>query len=296
LLQDGHLDHEIQWQDSSQPLMTVLPGKYRVQVRQSSDEGDWVMWPEVIQVKPGQTTVVGADSALQLTIAPDLGTPWRWRVIHPDNPDQVVQWRTGEHRSMLLPPGEYQVQLRDSSDEGDWVAWPQKIQVQSGQQAAFSIDTGLQLNVAQALGTPWRWRVIHPDNPSQVIHWRTGDHRSMIVPPGPYQIEIRQSSSEGDWVRWPDPVQVQSAQYATATVDSAIRLSIPAGQPLWRWSISATSAPDKVIQWLGGNNRQMLLPPGTYQVQIQQENGDRHVVSRNITLCHGQIAETVPSS
>jgi hypothetical protein len=296
LSEDGHSDHEIRWQDATQTVMDVLPGKYRVQVRESSDQGDWVMWPQLIQVRPAQQTTVAVDSGVQLAIAQALGTPWRWRVIHPDNPGQVIQWRTGDHRSMVLPPGEYQLQVRESSDEGDWVAWPQKIQVQPGQQAGISIDTGLQLNISQALGTPWRWRVIHPDNPGQVIHWRTGDHRSMMLSPGQYQVEVGQSSSDGDWVRWPDPIQVQAGQQATATIDSAIRLSVPAGQPVWRWSVSSSSAPDKVIQWLAGNNRLMLVPPGTYQVQIQQENGDRHVVSHNITLSRAQIAETVPSS
>jgi hypothetical protein len=118
----------------------------------------------------------------------------------------------------------------------------------------------------------------------------------MMLSPGQYQVEVGQSSSDGDWVRWPDPIQVQAGQQATATIDSAIRLSVPAGQPVWRWSVSSSSAPDKVIQWLAGNNRLMLVPPGTYQVQIQQENGDRHVVSHNITLSRAQIAETVPSS
>jgi hypothetical protein len=296
LVEDGHPDHEVQWQDAARAVMNVLPGKYRVQVKESSDEGDWVMWPQVIQVRPRQQTTFTVDTALQLNLPQNLGTPWRWRVVHPDTPGQVIQWRGGDHRAMLLAPGEYQLQLRESSDEGDWVAWPQKIQIQPGQHAAITIDSGLQLNVPQALGTPWRWRVIAPDNPGQVIHWRTGDHRSMILPPAQYQVEVRQSSSEGDWVRWPDPIQVQPNQQATATIDSAIRLSVPASQPASRWSVSATTAPDKTIQWLYGNNRLMLLPPGTYQVQIQQDNGDRHVVSHNITLSRGQIAETVPSS
>ena len=295
LVEDAHLDHEIHWQDATQTVMNVLPGRYRVLVRESSDEGDWVMWPQVVQVRPAQQATVTVDSALQLTIPQALGTPWRWRVIHPDNPGQVIHWRTGDHRGMILPPGEYQLQVRESSDEGDWVTWPQKIQLQPGQQASVTVDSSLQLNIAPALGTPWRWRVVRPENPGQVIHWRTGDHRSMILPPGQYQLDVSQSSSEGDWVRWPDPIQVQANQQTTTTIDSAIRLSVPAGQPVLRWSASSTSAPDKVIQWLGGSNRLMLLPPGTYQVQIQQENGDRHVVSRNITLSRGQIAETVPS-
>lgn len=296
LVEDGHLDHEIQWQDASQTLMNVHPGRYRVLVRESSDEGDWVMWPEVVQVKPEQQTTVTVDSALQLKMSQGLTTPWRWRVVHPENSAQVIQWRTGDHRNMILPPGQYQLQLRESSDEGDWVTWQQNIQLQSGQQASVTVDSSLQLNIAPALGTPWRWRVVHPDNPGQVIQWRTGDHRSMILPPGQYQLEVSQWSSEGDWVRWPDPIQVQPGQQASATTDSAIRLGVPAGQPVWRWSVSSSGAPDKVVQWLSGNNRLMLLPPGTYQVQIQQENGDRHVVSRNITLSRGQIAETVPSS
>ena len=296
LVEDGHLDHEIQWQDATQPVMNVLPGKYRAQVRESSDEGDWVMWPQLIQVKAAQETTVAVDSALQLTIPRALGTPWRWRVIHPDNPGQVIHWRTGDHRSMILPPGQYQFQLRESSDEGDWVTWPQNIQLQSGQQASITVDSSLQLNIAPALGTPWRWRVVHPDNPGQIIQWRSGDHRNIILPPGPYQLEVNQSSSEGDWVRWLDPIHVQANQQTTTTIDSAIRLSVPAGQPVWRWNVSSTPAPDKVVQWLTGGNRLMLLPPGQYQVQTQQENGDRHVVSNNITLSRGQIVETVPSS
>src|SRR2546423_12958155 len=43
LVQDGHLDHEVQSQDATQTGMNVLPGNYRELVRESSDEGDWVM-------------------------------------------------------------------------------------------------------------------------------------------------------------------------------------------------------------------------------------------------------------
>jgi hypothetical protein len=296
LVEDGHVDHEVKWQDASQTVMSVLPGRYRVLVRESADEGDWVMWPEVVEVRPAQQTTVTVDSALQLTIPQALGTPWRWRVVRPDNPSQVIHWRGGDHRSMMLPPGQYQLQIRESSDEGDWVSWPQNIQVQPGQQASVTVDSSVQLNIPPTLGTPWRWQVVRPDNPSQVIHWRGGDHRSMMLPPGQYQLQIRESSDEGDWVRWPDPMQVQAGQQAIAMIDSAIRLSVPVAQPVWRWSVSSASAPDKVMQWLAGSNRLMLLPPGIYQVQIQQQNGDRHVVAANITLSRGQIAEAVPSS
>src|SRR5947207_15326579 len=113
LVEDGHLDHEIRWQDATQTVMNVLPGKYRVQVRESSDEGDWAMWPQVIEVKPGQQATVTVDSGLQLAIPQPLGTPWRWRVVHPDNPGQVIQWRAGDHRAAVLPPGEYQLQVRE---------------------------------------------------------------------------------------------------------------------------------------------------------------------------------------
>lgn len=296
LVEDGHLDHEVKWQDATETVMNVLPGRYRVLVRESSDEGDWVMWPQLVQVRPAQQTTVTVDSALQLTFPPALGSPWRWRVVRPDNPTQVIHWRTGDHRSMILPSGQYQLQIRESSDEGDWVTWPQSIQLQPGEQASVSVDSSLQLNIPPTFGTPWRWQVVRPDNPSQVIHWRTGDHRSMILPPGQYQVQLRESSEEGDWVRWPDPIEVQPGQQATATIDSAIRLSVRAAQPVWRWSVSSASAPDRVIQWLAGSNRLMLLPPGIYQVQIQQQDGGRHVVAANITLSQGQIAETVPSS
>jgi hypothetical protein len=44
--------------------MDLLPGKYRLQLRESSDEGDWVLWPQTIQVRPGQQTAVAVDSGV----------------------------------------------------------------------------------------------------------------------------------------------------------------------------------------------------------------------------------------
>jgi hypothetical protein len=143
---------------------------------------------------------------------------------------------------------------------------------------ALTIDSSLRLEIPQQLGTPWRWEVARSEKPDQVIQWHSGDQRTMIVPPGEYQLSLNQFSSEAQWVRWPKTIEVRDKQQVIANLDSDIQLNVPGIQALWRWSVPIAGIPDQIVQWLNGETRLMLVPPGEYQVEIQQSNNGKKIV------------------
>lgn len=292
LVEDAHLEQVVSAQEGSQAIMAVAPGDYKLQISELAVEGEWITWPQRLTVRPGTQLKVTVDSSLRLNIPDQLGSPWRWRVIHANASQDVIEWLSGDHRVAAVPPGEYQVQVSESSLEGNWVTWPEKIQVQSGQQSTMTIDSSLKVEIPPEFGTPWRWRVVPFGNPDEVVQWRDGNHLTALLPPGEYEIEVSQSSLGGNWVRWPQRLNVQAHAQTTATVDSGIRLNLPAGQTLWRWSVATTTAPAQTIQWLSGGNLLMLVPPGEYSVKIRPSSDvAEKTVSESVAVPQGRIAE-----
>src|SRR5690242_7080543 len=81
------------------------------------------------------------QSGIQLVLSPQSADLlWQWRVVNADRPDNVIQSQDAKHLAMSLPPSEYRVQTSALGSENQWVAWPQKIQVQPGNQAPIQID------------------------------------------------------------------------------------------------------------------------------------------------------------
>jgi hypothetical protein len=140
---------------------------------------------------------------------------WRWGVTRADDPANMLQWQSGSHDLMALPPGEYQVQSSSLGSENEWMVWPQKIQIQPDQQVALRIDSSARLDMPQNLGNFWRWQLARFGRSDQVVQSQSGDQRNMIVPPGEYQITSSAFGSENQWIVWPQKVQVQSGHQST---------------------------------------------------------------------------------
>jgi hypothetical protein len=99
----------------------------------------------------------------------------RWAVTPFGNPSQTIQWQSGDERTIILPPGEYQLSSSARGSENQWIVWPQKVQVRAGQQTKLRIDTSLKVNLPpDARNLLWRWEVVRfgrPDPPIQSQPW-----------------------------------------------------------------------------------------------------------------------------
>jgi hypothetical protein len=80
-----------------------------------------------------------------LEMAQNMGPLWQWWLVSLSKPDQAVQRQNGDQRTMVVPPGEYQVAMQPSEYNSQPVVWPQKIQVQVGQQATFKVSSGVRM-------------------------------------------------------------------------------------------------------------------------------------------------------
>jgi RHS repeat-associated protein len=211
------------------------------------------------------------QSGIQLVLSPQSADLlWQWRVVNADRPDNVIQSQDAKHLAMSLPPSEYRVQTSALGSENQWVAWPQKIQVQPGNQAPIQIDSSLRLDVPPDLAKLiWSWRVVNSARPDQVIQRQDGNHRTVLLPPGQYQIETSAFGSENQWVVWPQKIEVQLGKQAPAQADSSLRLDVPAdlAKLIWSWQVVSSARPGQAIQRQHAGHRLVMLPPGEYQIE-----------------------------
>src|SRR5256885_8461237 len=99
-----------------------------------------------------------------------------------------MQWQCGKQRLMTFPPGEYQVAMQPIQFDSQRVVWPQKIQVQPGQQVTFKLDSGVRLEMPQGIGPLWLWQVVRDRTPNQEWRWQKGNKRALTLPPGSLQV------------------------------------------------------------------------------------------------------------
>ena len=258
----------VQWQSGSHSFMALASSEYLIEFQPNGGASGSVLWPQKIQVQPGQQAILNINSGLRLDIPQQLLTNLsHWRVVHAGNPAQIVQELDANNRTIILPPGDYQISTAGVGTEFQWVTWPQKIQVQPGQQATFTINSGMRLEMPQEIASSlshWQVRAFGSD---RVIQQLDANHRITILPPGDYQVASTGVGTEYQPVIWPQKIQVQPGQQATFTINSGMRLEMPqesAGR-LSHWQVRPFGT-DQVIQELDVNHRTTILPPGNYQV------------------------------
>jgi hypothetical protein len=63
-------------------------------------------------------------------------------VVRASAPDEVVQWTTSSARTLLVPPGEYQIVIQPEQYKSATVVWPQteSLVVSDGQITQTTID------------------------------------------------------------------------------------------------------------------------------------------------------------
>jgi hypothetical protein len=213
----------------------------------------------------------GPSQASSLTIQlPEQAQMWRWQVVKAGSPDEIVQSVTDGARTVTVSPGNYQVTIQPDQHFSGRLVWPQTIRVKRNQKAAVSIQSGITLQVPE--NTPlWRWQVVQANAPDKVVQWATSGLNTLLIPPGDYQLIIQQDQYFSGPVVWPQTVPVAPNQPSLVALESGIALQLPENTPLWRWQVVQANAPDKVVQWATSGLNTLLIPPGDYQLIIQQD-------------------------
>jgi hypothetical protein len=269
----------VQSQSSQHSFMALPAGEYQVSTKPTQFDSQPVLWPQKIQVQPGQPVAIKLDSGVRLDMAQDLGPLFQWWLVRPEKPDQAVQRQNGDQRAMLVPAGEYQVATQPTRFDSQPVLWPQKIQVQSGQPVTIKLDSGVRLDMAQDLGPLFQWWLVRPEKPDQAVQHQNGDQRAMLLPAGEYQVATKPTQFDSQSVLWPQKIQVQPGQPVVIKLDSGVRLDMAQNLgPLFQWWLVRPEKPDQAVQRQNGDQRAMLVPAGEYQVATKPTQFDSQPV------------------
>jgi len=290
VLEAGNPSRVVQWQNGRHPLMALPPGDYQLTIQPLEQHSQRLVWPDKIRVQPGQHTTVKLDSAVLLDMPKDAPLA-RWELVRFGKPDQVIQWQLHSFRTMMIPPGDYQVATLPLEQYSQRLVWPDKVRVQPGQQATVKLDSAVLLDMPKDAPLA-RWELVRFGKPDEVIQWQLHSFRTMVVPPGDYQVAILPMEQYSQRLVWPDKVRVQPGQQARAKLDNGVRLEMPKDAPLARWQLVRFGKPEDVIQWQLGSFRTMVVPSGEYQLDVKaDESGPWKTVADSISVRRGHVTE-----
>ena len=233
-------------------------------------EGQPLIFPQEIVHEEGTKQRISLRTAIEIDFPEEAAPLYQWNVVKADNPKENLQWHSGRHRMMLVPPGKYRLVLRQFQFSGDPMVWPQEIEIQEDQHVVVGLTSFVRLEMPKEAGPLDRWDIIQAGQPKQVVQWHQGNDRVMVVPPGKYQVVLRPYRFSGESLLWPQEIEVQEGQHIPVRIASHISLEMPkeAG-PLDRWDVVQAGQPKKMVQWHEGGNRVMVVAPGKYQVVLQ---------------------------
>jgi hypothetical protein len=173
------------------------------------------VWPDKVRVEPGQHTTVKLDSTVLLDM-PKEAPLGRWELVKFGKPDEVIQWQLPSFRTMVVPPGDYQVTILPMGQYSQRLVWPDKVRVQSGQQAMARLDSGVRLEMPKDAPLA-RWQLVRFGKPEEVIQWQLGSFHTMVVPPGDYQLDVK-AYEASPWKTVADSVAVSQGHVTEVRV------------------------------------------------------------------------------
>ena len=192
---------------------------------------------------------------------------------------------------MVLPPGDYQLAIQPLEQHSKRLVWPDKVRVQPGQYTTVKLDSTVLLDMPKdaPLG---RWELVRFGKPDEVVQWQLPSFRTMVIPPGDYQVATLPMDQYSQRLVWPDKVRVQSGQQARATLDSGVRLEMPKDASLALWQLVRFGKPEEVIQWQSGSFHTMVVPPGDYQLDVKAyESSPWKTVADSVAVRRGHVTE-----
>ena len=284
----------LQFHGGSMSTMLLPPGDYHVAVRPTSSEhtSGWLNWLPKISVQAGEYSRVRLGSGVQLSLGDMQICSWSAKRIDDGQPTTQMQSQYGALRSMLLPPGEYQLSFRQLNSEhrGGTVTWPEPVSVSPDRWSEVSLSGGIQLELPNDATFAGSWEVVDPRNAERRLQWLRSDQRTMLLPPGEYQVALVSSTLNNRVpMLWPDLVQVADGKISSVKFTSAIRFDTVKGKVL------AIQVVDRVrntpVMIVARNWSPRPLPPGEYRVEYRVERDSRWYPLEEFTLTENEVKE-----
>jgi hypothetical protein len=203
-----------------------------------------------------------------------------------------VQWQTGEHRLMLVPPGKYQVAIAPYQFNCQRLVWSTEIEVKENEQVPARLNSGLKIEFSKDVDPPYHWAAIPAGKPDTVIQWQVGEAATMLVPPGKYQVITRPTQFNSESVTWPQELEVKNGGLTTLKLDTGIRIVGPKdAKPDFDFQIVDPET-KKTVQWRVKTWAVQVVPAGTYRVEIRADgNAPWKPLAEKVTVEAGKITE-----
>jgi hypothetical protein len=260
----------VQWHYGNQRMMLLPPGKYQIAVEPIQFGSERLVWPKEIEVKEDQQEVVRLASTIKLDMPKEAGPLRKWEIIRAGEPKETIQWQYGNERRMLVPPGKYQIAVEPIQFGSERLVWPKEIEVKQDQQEAFRLNSGIRIDLPKDSGRLHRWEAVVVGKPDQVVQWHGDKQRTMLLPPGEYQVAIQPTQFTSERLVWPKKVQVEEG-FAGLELDSGIRLISPADtKPEFDFQFIDLER-KKIVQRGSRTWAVQLLPAGNYGVEIRRD-------------------------
>jgi hypothetical protein len=116
--------------------MLVPAGEYQVTTKPTLFDSQPVLWPQKIQVQPGQPLTFKASSGVRMIGPPGAGTGFDYQILNDQNKNAqsgLQTWNT-----QALPPGTYSLQMRRQF--GQWKTVVEQIHVSERQIAEVHVS------------------------------------------------------------------------------------------------------------------------------------------------------------
>jgi hypothetical protein len=271
VIRAGQPKQTIQWQYGNERRMLVPPGKYQIAVEPIHFGSERLVWPKEIEIKEDQQETVRLASAIKLDMPKEAGPFHKWEVMRAGQPKQTFQWHYADQRVMLAPPGKYQIAVEPIHFGSERLVWPKEIEVKENQQKTIQLNSGIRIDLPKDSGPLHRWEAIVVAKPDQVVQWHGDKQRTMVLPPGEYQVTIQPTPFTSERLVWPQKIQVEEGKYAAFKLDSGIRFLGPVdAKPEFDFQLIDLEK-KKVVQRGSRTWAAQLLPAGNYRVEIRRD-------------------------
>jgi hypothetical protein len=196
--------------------------------------------------------------------------PWRWEAVKADHPEEVIQFASGEHPTMLLPPGDYFVEIDPTQYDSQPMRWPGRMHLEDGQHLVLKIDSGVAISPALAAQqAPWRWSLFSAGD-GQVVQYVRGAWGAMSVPPGEYLWGIQRLQYHSEMVMYPQAVKVEAGKMTALPVPANVEC-VPNswGSSPYGFSVYDTKTNRRIASESTDGAGTFWLAPGDYRLRIQ---------------------------
>ena len=235
--------------------LKVKPGSYQVAWRQDNNAQE-VLLPEVLEVRPNQTTQAHIDTGLRL-VAPDgMAPPYFWKLVD-DAGEVVAQYNT--LAAVPVPGGAYHLLWRQTSrhDEADLG----EVDLAAGELIEILLDQGVNVALPE-------WM----QEPPYIIRFTDAHGRAAqvdgpgasVLGPGRYQVGFRLTSDHLE-VPWGE-LEVPEEGFVDPAFNSGLAFLTTGGAPYYVWAVNLDTQAEVYVQNVWGP---LPLPPGRYRIDLR---------------------------